>query len=110
MFGTGYTKVTAEGIKHVPRDRVQIKFGELDEIPTCERCHREKSACACDEIKLRLLSDLDADLERRIDLAYELMMHAVTDVISREYSHELAGLVRQRSAAQIAKMELELRI
>jgi hypothetical protein len=119
LYGTGYTKVTAEGIKHVPNDRVKIKFGGM--AKECPKCWYEIDSCVCGQDvsydaqavldgKLRLLNDLDADLERRIDIAYERMLRAEDDAVSREYFHELAGLVRQRSGAQIAKMELERRI
>ena len=51
----------------------------------------------------------DAELEARIDAAYERMVRAPTDEESREYFKEVNLLIRQRSPTQLLKLELERR-
>jgi len=79
----------------------KIRFGKLTPVTT--------RAIGLSQLQ----RDLDADLEHQIDAMYERMLAADREANvegAREYYHELARLVRSRSAQQIAKMETRLRL
>lgn len=52
----------------------------------------------------------DADLERQIDAAYELMVKAKTDEESKDHWRVMVGLIGRRSQSQILRMELAKRL
>lgn len=52
----------------------------------------------------------DAELEAKIDAAYERMIHAPTDEESRDLFGEVNRLILRRSKTQLLKLELERRV
>lgn len=52
----------------------------------------------------------DAELERQIDSAFWRMVYAIRTEDSTAAFHEMVELIRQRSPAQVNKMERERRL
>lgn len=59
---------------------------------------------------VRSQEQVDADLERDIDAAYDRMIAAPNDTESKAHFQEMTRLIYRRSPHQVQKMEMERRL